>query len=44
MRGTKGSITDVFKGVMPFMVVYIFAIVILMVFPQIALWMVGAMR
>jgi tripartite ATP-independent transporter DctM subunit len=44
MRGTKGSITDVFKGVMPFMAVYIFAIVVLMVFPQIALWMVGAMR
>jgi tripartite ATP-independent transporter DctM subunit len=44
MRGTKGSITDVFKGVMPFMAVYIFAIVVLMAFPQIALWMVGAMR
>ena len=44
MRGTKGSITDVFRGVMPFMLVYIFAIVVLMVFPQIALWLVGAMR
>ena len=39
MRGTKGSITDVFRGVMPFLGVYILAIVVLMVFPQIALWL-----
>jgi len=41
MRGTKGSITDVFRGVMPFLGVYILAIVLLMIFPQIALFMVG---
>lgn len=41
MRGTKGSITDVFRGVMPFLLVYIVAIVLLMVFPQIALFMVA---
>ena len=40
MRGTPGSITDVFKGVMPFLLVYIVAIVLLMIFPQIALWLV----
>jgi tripartite ATP-independent transporter DctM subunit len=40
MRGTKGSITDVFRGVMPFLFVYIIAIVLLMIFPQIALWLV----
>ena len=39
MRGAKGSITDVFKGVMPFLAVYVLAIVILVVFPQIALWL-----
>ena len=39
MRGTRGSITDVFRGVMPFLAVYIVAIVLLMAFPQIALWL-----
>ncbi len=39
MRGSKGSITDVFRGVMPFLAVYILAIVILVLFPQIALWL-----
>jgi TRAP-type mannitol/chloroaromatic compound transport system permease large subunit len=29
----------VFVGVMPFLVVYMFAIVVLMVFPAIALWL-----
>ena len=41
MRGTPGPITDVFKGVMPFLLVYIVAIVLLMIFPQIALWLVN---
>ena len=41
MRGSPGPITDVFKGVMPFLLVYIVAIGLLMVFPQIALWLVG---
>ena len=39
MRRQPGPITDVFAGVMPFMFVYMFAIVILMVFPSIALWL-----
>jgi TRAP-type C4-dicarboxylate transport system permease large subunit len=41
MRGKPGPITDVFKGVMPFLFVYIVAIILLMVFPQIALWLVA---
>lgn len=39
MRRQPGPITDVFSGVMPFMFVYMFAIIVLMVFPQIALWL-----
>jgi TRAP-type mannitol/chloroaromatic compound transport system permease large subunit len=39
MRRQPGPITDVFVGVMPFMVVYMFAILVLMVFPAIALWL-----
>jgi C4-dicarboxylate transporter, DctM subunit len=39
MRKDKGPITDVFRGVMPFMTVYIFAIALLMAFPSIALWL-----
>ena len=39
MRRQPGPITDVFSGVMPFMLVYMLAIVVLMVFPAIALWL-----
>ena len=39
MRGTPGPITDVFRGVIPFIVVYVLAIVILMVAPELALWL-----
>ena len=39
MRRQPGPITDVFAGVMPFMFVYMLAIIILMVFPSIALWL-----
>ncbi|MGL5447240.1 MAG: TRAP transporter large permease [Rhabdaerophilum sp.] len=39
MRKDKGPITDVFSGVMPFMSVYILAILLLMAFPAIALWL-----
>lgn len=39
MRKKPGPITDVFAGVMPFMAVYIFAIAILMWFPDIVLWL-----
>ena len=43
MRTKQGPITDVFSGVMPFMIVYMFAILVLMVFPSIALWLPAAM-
>lgn len=39
MRTKPGPITDVFAGVTPFMLVYMLAIIILMVFPAIALWL-----
>ncbi len=39
MRGTPGPITDVFRGVIPFMVVYVLAIIILMLVPELALWL-----
>ncbi|MGL5114394.1 MAG: TRAP transporter large permease [Beijerinckiaceae bacterium] len=39
MRKDRGPITDVFSGVMPFMSVYILAILLLMAFPAIALWL-----
>jgi C4-dicarboxylate transporter DctM subunit len=39
MRGTPGPITDVFRGVIPFMVVYVLAIIILMLAPELALWL-----
>ncbi len=39
MRRDGGPITDVFSGVMPFMLVYILAVVILMQFPSIALYL-----
>lgn len=43
MRRQPGPITDVFSGVMPFMFVYMLAIIILMVFPSIALWLPAAL-
>lgn len=42
MRRDGGQIVDVFKGVLPFVGVYILAIVVLMVFPGIALWLPSA--
>ena len=39
MRRQPGPITDVFSGVLPFMFVYMLAIIILMLFPSIALWL-----
>ncbi|MDB5940770.1 MAG: dctM [Ramlibacter sp.] len=38
MRKDRGSLNDVFAGVMPFVLVYIFAMLLLLVFPQIALY------
>ncbi len=43
MRRDGGPITDVFSGVMPFVVVYIFAVIFLMWFPALALWFPKAM-
>lgn len=39
MRRDGGPITDIFSGVLPFMAVYILAIVLLMLFPAMALWL-----
>ena len=39
MRRDGGPITDVFSGVIPFMVAYIGAVILLLVFPSIALWL-----
>ncbi|MDD0810764.1 TRAP transporter large permease [Curvibacter sp. RS43] len=43
MRRQPGPITDVFSGVMPFMFVYMLAIIVLMLFPAIALWLPAAL-
>lgn len=43
MRRQPGPITDVFSGVMPFMLVYMLAILVLMLFPAIALWLPAAL-
>jgi C4-dicarboxylate transporter DctM subunit len=43
MRRQPGPITDVFSGVVPFMLVYMLAILVLMVFPAIALWLPSVM-
>ena len=39
MRPDRGAISDVFWGVLPFLGVYILAIVVLMLLPEIALWL-----
>jgi len=44
MRKDGGPISDVFSGVIPFMAVYILAIVILMMFPAIALYLPQALK
>lgn len=44
MRKDGGPITEVFSGVLPFMLVYILAVLIMMVFPSIALWLPSLMR
>ncbi len=44
MRKDGRPITDVFAGVLPFLLVYIFAIVILIVMPGIALWLPSQWR
>jgi C4-dicarboxylate transporter, DctM subunit len=44
MRRDDGPITDIFSGVLPFMVVYILALLVLMWLPEIALWLPRVMR
>lgn len=44
MRRDGGPITDVFSGVMPFVFVYILAVIILMWFPELALWLPKAVQ
>jgi C4-dicarboxylate transporter DctM subunit len=44
MRQQPGPITDVFSGVMPFIAVYVLAVVILMFWPQLALWLPSVTR
>jgi tripartite ATP-independent transporter DctM subunit len=39
MRPKGGPITDVFVGVLPFLAAYLFAVMLLLVFPDIALWL-----
>jgi C4-dicarboxylate transporter, DctM subunit len=44
MRLTPGPITDVFAGVTPFVLVYLLGLVILMIYPDIALWLPRLVR
>jgi tripartite ATP-independent transporter DctM subunit len=44
MRPNPGPITDIFTGVMPFLFVYVLAIVILLAAPDLSLWLPGVMR
>jgi tripartite ATP-independent transporter DctM subunit len=43
MRPDRGGIGDVFRGVLPFVLLYVFAIALLMVAPEIALWLPRAL-
>ena len=43
MRKRAGPITDVFIGVMPFLGVYLLAVILLMIFPGLALWLPALM-
>jgi tripartite ATP-independent transporter DctM subunit len=43
MRPRPGPITDVFAGVMPFLGAYLFAVALLLVWPDIALWLPRAL-
>jgi TRAP-type mannitol/chloroaromatic compound transport system permease large subunit len=44
MRPRAGPITDVFVGVVPFLAAYLFAVVLLMIWPEIALWLPSLMK
>ncbi|WP_198375651.1 TRAP transporter large permease [Neoroseomonas rubea] len=43
MRKRPGPITDVFVGVLPFLAVYLLAVILLMIFPGLALWLPALM-
>ncbi|MBS7790946.1 TRAP transporter large permease [Roseococcus sp. SDR] len=43
MRPKPGPITDVFVGVMPFLLAYLAAVGLLLIFPEIALWLPRAL-
>jgi C4-dicarboxylate transporter DctM subunit len=43
LRPTAGPITDVFVGVMPYVMAYVVALVLLMIFPQLVLWLPEAL-
>lgn len=42
MRSDEGPVTEVFSGVLPFLLVYILAVLALMAFPGLALWLPSA--
>jgi tripartite ATP-independent transporter DctM subunit len=44
MRRRPGPITDVFAGVMPFLTAYLLAVVLMMIWPEIALWLPSVMQ
>jgi TRAP-type mannitol/chloroaromatic compound transport system permease large subunit len=44
MRIRPGPITDVFVGVTPFVLVYIGGVILMMVFPDIVLWLPRVLR
>ena len=44
MRGDRGPITDIFAGVLPFVLVYILAIALLILWPGLALWLPATIR
>jgi TRAP-type mannitol/chloroaromatic compound transport system permease large subunit len=44
MRPRPGPITDVFTGVLPFLGAYLLAVVLMMIWPDIALWLPRVMQ
>jgi tripartite ATP-independent transporter DctM subunit len=44
MRPKGGPITDVFAGVMPFLAAYVVAVAVMMIWPELALWLPRLMR
>jgi C4-dicarboxylate transporter, DctM subunit len=44
MRADRGPITDIFAGVLPFVLAYILAIALLIMWPDLALWLPATVR